>query len=73
MTSTFDADTVLEPIGDGAFTGRIIPSWSVGRGPNGGFIAALLMRALLATLGDPARDPRSLTIHYLAPAEDGPV
>ncbi|MGZ3678564.1 MAG: acyl-CoA thioesterase [Ktedonobacterales bacterium] len=73
MTSSFDAETALEPTDNGAFTGRIIPSWSVGRGPNGGFIAALLMRALLVTVDDPARGPRSLTIHYLAPAEDGPV
>jgi acyl-CoA thioesterase len=73
MTGSFDTETALERTGDGAFTGRIIPSWSVGRGPNGGFIAALLMRALLVTVDEPARDPRSLTIHYLAPAENGPV
>lgn len=73
MTGTFDADTALKRTGTGAFEGQIIPSWSVGRGPNGGFIAALLLRALLLTENDPAREPRSLTIHYLAPAEDGPV
>ncbi len=73
MVNRFDADTALEREADGAFVGRVIPSWSVGRGPNGGFIAALLMRALLLTLDDPAREARSLTIHFLAPAQDGPV
>lgn len=73
MITAFDADTALERTGAGLFAGQIIPSWSVGRGPNGGFIAALLLRALLLTENDPTREPRSLTIHYLAPAEDGPV
>lgn len=73
MPTAFDVETALERTGTSAFTGQIIPSWSVGRGPNGGFIAALLMRALLLTVDDPAREPRSITIHYLAPAEDGPV
>ena len=73
MTTGFDGETALERVDDGAFTGQIIPSWSVGRGPNGGFIAALIMRALLVTVNDPSRSPRSLTIHYLAPAEEGPV
>ena len=73
MVSSFDADTALDRTGDSAFVGQIIPSWSVGRGPNGGFVAALLLRALLLAVDAPAREPRSLTIHYVAPAEDGPV
>jgi acyl-CoA thioesterase len=42
-------------------------------GPNGGYVAALLMRALIATVGDAARPPRSLTVHYLQPAVAGPA
>ncbi len=73
MTSSFDADTALTRTDAGAFEGQVIPSWSVGRGPNGGFIAALLLRALLLTVDDPDREPRSLTIHYLAPADEAPI
>lgn len=44
--------------------------WWVMRGPNGGYLAAILLRALSDTVGDPARHPRSLTVHYTrAPAE----
>lgn len=73
MTSSFDVDTALERTGAGAFEGLVIPSWSVGRGPNGGFIAALLLRALLLTVDNPDREPHSLTIHYIAPADEAPV
>jgi acyl-CoA thioesterase len=49
------------------------PGWRAGRGPHGGYLAAILLRALIATVDDPARTPRSLTIHYAASPELGPV
>jgi acyl-CoA thioesterase len=50
----------------------------IARGPNGGYIAAVLLRALLARLDDleggaAARPPRSLTVHYPAPPTVGPA
>ena len=47
--------------------------WSVGRGPNGGYIAAMVLRALAATVDDPSRSPRSLTVHFTARPSPGPV
>ena len=47
--------------------------WFVGRGPNGGLFAAQATRAMALLAADPAREPRSLTLHYLAPAAAGPV
>ncbi len=47
----------------------------MGRGPNGGYIAVLLLRALTATVATTAPDeriPRSLTLHYVAPPTFGP-
>lgn len=47
--------------------------WWIVRGPNGGYIAAVLLRALAARLADPGRAPRSLTVHYTAPPAEGPA
>jgi acyl-CoA thioesterase len=68
----FDRDTALTPIGDGRFAGRIDTGWWIERGPNGGYIAAIVLRGLALAVGDPDRTPRSLTVHYLAPPQEGP-
>jgi acyl-CoA thioesterase len=44
----------------------------VARGANGGYVAALLLHAMQLAVDDPARPPRSLTVHYLAPTEEEP-
>ncbi len=67
MTTRFDRDTAVEPRGDGRYEARIDPGWFVVRGPNGGYVGAILLRALTAAVDDPTRAPRSLTIHYTAP------
>ncbi len=71
--SSFDADTALEPRGAGLFVGHIERRWWVDRGPNGGYLAAIVLRALTLTVGDAERAPRSLTVHYAAVPEEGPV
>lgn len=72
MTSRFARDTAVDPWGAGRYGVRIDPGWRVER-PNGGYLAALLLRAVTTELADPARAPRSLTVHYLRPPEDGPA
>ncbi|HEX9057273.1 MAG TPA: thioesterase family protein [Ktedonobacterales bacterium] len=73
MTTRFDDDTALTSVGATSFAGTIRSAWSVGRGPNGGYVAALILRALTMTVGDSMREPRSLTIQYLAPSAEGPI
>lgn len=73
MATRFDLDTSVIPHGETAFTARIDPGWWIERGPNGGYIAAILMNALVAHDSDPGFHPRSLTVHYLAPAREGPA
>jgi acyl-CoA thioesterase len=73
VTARFDRDTAVNPLGDGAFQGRIDPGWWIERGPNGGYVAAVVLRALSAVVADTERTPRSLTVHYLAPPGEGPV
>lgn len=68
----FDRDTAVWPDGD-AFAAEVAPDWRAGRGPHGGYLAAMLLRALIESVADPAREPRSLTIHYASAPEPGPV
>lgn len=50
------------------------PGWSAPLGPNGGYLAALLVRALQAHLAPSGeRQLRSLTVHYLRRAADGEI
>lgn len=65
-----DRDTAAEPLGAGRFRVRFDPAWWVVRGPNGGYVAAVLVRALRAAVGE-GRALRSLTVHYLAAPQAG--
>ena len=69
----FQRDTAVEPLGAGRFAARIDRGWWIVRGPNGGYIAAILLRALRAAVADPARLPRSFTVHYTSPPVEGPA
>src|SRR5262245_19362594 len=73
VSSRFDTDTALSPLGNGKYAGRIDRGWWIMVGPNGGYVAAILLRALLLEIADAARAPRSLTIHYLRPPVEGPI
>ncbi len=73
MTTRFDRDTATESEGPGRFRTRIDRGWWVVKAPNGGYIAAIVLRALSAAVDDPSRAPRSLTIHYTAPPVEGPA
>ena len=73
MTRRFDRDTALVRVDDTTFEGRIARAWWVVRGPNGGYLAAMLLRALVEATGDRERSPRSLTVHYLEAPVEGPV
>lgn len=69
----FEADTAVTATGDGTYAVDVSPDWWVFTGPNGGYVASLLLRAMTATVGDPARAARSLTVHYLKPPATGPA
>jgi acyl-coenzyme A thioesterase PaaI-like protein len=79
---TFDRDTAVRELSRVEheqqpalveFAADVSPDWRAGRGPHGGYIAAMLMRALIETVADPLRAPRSLTIHYARAPQPGPV
>ena len=73
MDTAFDHDTAVTRGEDGVFYATIAPGWRAGRGPHGGYLAAMLLRALIAAVDDPSRTPRSLTIHYARAPAPGPI
>ena len=71
--SAFDRATAVEPLGDGRYAATVDTAWNAPRGPNGGYLAALVVRAVDAAVADPGRAARSLTLHYLRAPQGGPV
>ncbi|MEE9607167.1 MAG: thioesterase family protein [Myxococcota bacterium] len=71
MSTRFDTDTEVRPTGEGAYEARLDPGWWIVAGPNGGYLAAILLRALGHAVDDASRTPRSLTVHYTAVPQEG--
>lgn len=69
----FLRDTTTRALGSGRHEAVIDRGWWIERGPNGGYLAAIVLRAMLAEVADAARAPRTLTVHYLAPPHEGPI
>jgi acyl-CoA thioesterase len=73
----FDRDTaVREVAADGprrTYDATVAAGWRAGLGPHGGYLAAMILRALTEACGDPGRPVRSLTIHFLSAPAEGPV
>lgn len=71
--SRFDRDTSVARRDSGRYDVNIDKGWWIVRGPNGGYIAALLANAVAGAVDDPGRPLRSLTAHYLRPPGEGPA
>jgi acyl-CoA thioesterase len=70
LSRSFAQDTALEPLRESVY-GAVVPEhWFIVTGPNGGWIAAVLTRAMMAASG---RSARSLTTHFLEAPAAGPV
>ncbi len=71
---SFDADIALRRDDTGVFDLDVPAHWRVGHGAtNGGYLAAVILRAMEEAVGDPGRLPRSLTVHYTAGCAPGPA
>ncbi len=73
MRSRFERDTTVEQVGPTEFVGTIDPGWAVlnSSAPNGGYVAAVGARAMTHAVVHP--DPVTLTTHFVAPSQPGPV
>ena len=73
-TAEFDRAIAVTDAGPGRQAGTIDPGWAAPMGPNGGYLAAIVVRAIEAEV-DPEGDRRmrSLTLHYLRRPADGAI
>lgn len=71
--SVFATATAVRPVGDGVYEATADGGWWAPNGPNGGYLAAIVLRALQAEVDDAAFVPRSLTCHFLRPPHEGPL
>lgn len=73
----FDQDTEVTVLDGGAddevvrLRAALSRRWWIARGPNGGYVAAVMQRAFQAVAGQ--RPPRSMTVHFAAAPEEGEV
>lgn len=70
--SRFATDTAVEAQGEGLYEVTIDRSWWIMRGPNGGYLAAIIARAIREEIADTGQRLRSLTLHYLRAPDAGP-
>jgi acyl-CoA thioesterase len=68
----FDLDTGVTDLGGSRFGAEMSERWWVERGPNGGYVAALILRAIQRAAAT-ARAPRSLTVQFPRAPVAGPV
>lgn len=71
MTTAFERATTWRRESETRFSTTIDPLWYQGRGAYGGVLAGGMLRAMMTVVGDARRRPRSLDIHFCAPAREG--
>jgi acyl-CoA thioesterase len=70
----FQRATAVQALAPGRFTSAIDGGWGTPIGPNGGYVAALAVRALEAGINPTGkRRLRSVTLHYLRSPAIGPI
>jgi acyl-CoA thioesterase len=71
--TSFDTATAVERRAPDLFEAQIHPAWWVVRGPHGGYISSIILRALTERLNDPGRHVRSFTTHFTAAPKEGAI
>lgn len=71
--SPFERAVAVTASGLGRYGAVIDPDWSGPVAPNGGVLAAIMVRAAQRELGDGAPPPRTIAAHYLDVPAPGPV
>ena len=68
---SFASDTAVRRTAEGRYDAQIAQGWDIASNANGGYLMALVARALADAAGRP--DPIALTAHFLSPGKPGPV
>ncbi|GAB2800308.1 thioesterase family protein [Streptomyces daliensis] len=69
--SEFDRDTAIHPREPGVYDVSLSPGWAIGHALNGGYLLAVICRALGEALPHP--DPFTVSAHYLTASTAGPA
>lgn len=69
----FIAATTWPQLEGSRFATVLDDQWLQGRGAYGGLVAAAALRCMMASVDDARRVPRSLDVHFCAPARPGPL
>ncbi|MFC9427964.1 thioesterase family protein [Streptomyces sp. NPDC056987] len=69
--SEFDRETAVTPGAPGVYDTQLFPGWTVMNIVNGGYLLAVMGRALGDAL--PHSDPFAVSAHYLTPSVPGPA
>ena len=64
--SRFEAETAVEPVGEGLWSTRLSADWNIADNANGGYALTSVLRAMRSLVAHP--DPISVTTHFLRPA-----
>ena len=67
----FDTDTAVSANDDGTFHAHIHSRWTIADVPNGGYLMAVMLRAVQHMSTHP--DPLTMTAHFLSPTSAGPA
>ncbi|MFI7242373.1 thioesterase family protein [Streptomyces qinglanensis] len=70
-SSEFDRDTAVRTLRPGVHEAQLSPGWAIGTALNGGYLLAVVGRALRQALPHP--DPFTVTAHYLTATTAGPA
>ncbi len=71
VAGPFDGAIAVQDEGEGRVAVLLDATWTAPAGLNGGYIAAVVLNAMIAVVGQPERFPRSLTLQYLASPQPG--
>jgi hypothetical protein len=71
--SLFDRTVAVTNRGEGRYDARVMPEWMGPAAPNGGILAATMLRAAEAELGPAAPPARTVAAHYLEAPAAGPA
>jgi hypothetical protein len=67
----FGRDTAVERLDESHFAAEIHPGWDIAGNANGGYLLAMIGRAVALATDKP--HPVAVSAHYLAPGKTGPV
>lgn len=71
--SLFERTVALSVLGQGRYGATVEPAWNGPVAPNGGILAATMLRAAQAELGPDGPPPRTVAAHFLAAPAAGDV